>query len=107
MNALNTFGRYSADPIDKGRGLSVRQGHQWKFKFENGYGASVIDDGYGRNEGLYELAVLGPDGAIAYDTPITDDVLGYLTDEQVGEALARIEALLLGDISERDGEAAR
>lgn len=95
------FGTYETESRAKGpqspmavftRGLQL-SGHQWKFKFANGYGASVIDDGYGANQGLYELAVLGPNGGIDYDTPITDDVLGFLSPDEVGEALAKIEAL--------------
>lgn len=73
------------------RGLHIG-GSQWKFRFPNGYGASVIDDGYGAEAGLYELAVLRG-GHIVYDTPITDDVLGWLTEDQVTEALDQIEAL--------------
>lgn len=68
-------------------------GTQWKFKFPNGYGASVIDDGYGARQGLYELAVLDLDGHLTYDTPITDDVLGFLTEAEVAEALSAIAAL--------------
>jgi hypothetical protein len=73
------------------RGLHVG-GTQWKFQFSNAYGASVIDDGYGAESGLYELAVLR-DGAITHDTPITDDVLGYLTEAEVAATLDRIAAL--------------
>jgi len=68
-------------------------GRQSKFKFANGYGASVINDGYGGDRGLYELGVLGPDENLTYQTPITDDVLGYLTPEGVADALDQIEAL--------------
>ena len=102
MTKKDRFGRHEAAPIQKGRqtpaevfthGLSTISGSQWKFRFANGYGASVINDGYGREEGLYELAVLGPDGHLTYDTPITDDVLGYLTRTDVADALDRIEAL--------------
>ena len=94
------FGNYEADGTAKGpqspmavftRGLQV-SGHQWKFTFANGYGASVISDGYGGERGLYELAVLHG-GAITYDTPLTDDVLGFLSADEVGETLAKIEAL--------------
>lgn len=64
---------------------------QWKFKFDNGYGASVITGGiaYCNDEQPYELAVL-KDYELCYDTPITDDVIGYLTNDEVYELLDRI-----------------
>ena len=65
-------------------------------KFPNGYGASIIQSAfsYGGLKGLYELAVLaGPQEKICYTTPITDNVLGHLTEEGVTEALIAIEAL--------------
>jgi hypothetical protein len=62
------------------------------YEFENGYGASVIADGYGASEGLYELAVLH-NGRIVYDTPITEDVLGWLTAADVQATLDKIAAL--------------
>lgn len=68
-------------------------GHGVRVTFANGFGASVIDDGYGSVEGLYELAVLGQDERITYDTPITDDVVGYLSPEGVYEVLRQISAL--------------
>ncbi len=71
-------------------------GVQAKTKFTNGYGASVIKSihSYGGPSGLYELAVLkGDEDELCYDTPITDDVMGYLTPERVTELLAQIEAL--------------
>lgn len=40
----------------------------------------------------YELAVL-KHGRLCYDTPITDDVIGYLTSNEVYELLDRIEQL--------------
>jgi hypothetical protein len=73
------------------RGLQS-PGTQWKFAFANGYAASVINDGYGAECGLYELAVMRG-GAIVYDTPITGDVLGNLTEDEVAEALDKIAAL--------------
>ncbi len=66
-----------------------------EIKFDNGYGASVIRTkySYGGAAGLYELAVLDKDGNICYNTPITDDVLGWLKEDDVTEALQRIEVL--------------
>lgn len=68
---------------------------QWKFRFDNGFGALVIrgPHTYGGRDGLFELAVLGQDGHLNYDTPITNDVEGHLTGEQVQELLDRIAAL--------------
>lgn len=63
--------------------------------FENGFGVSVIKHkySYGGPDGLYELAILDSDGEITYDTPITDDVIGYLTEEGVTALLAEIQLL--------------
>jgi len=62
--------------------------------FPNGYGASIICHpfSYGGPEGLYEIAVLDG-GNITYDTPVTSDVLGYLSTKDVEKTLADIEAL--------------
>lgn len=64
-------------------------------KFSNGYGASIVKGSrtYGGDRGLYELAVFGLDGHITYDTPITDDVLGYLTEQDVSQTLEKISKL--------------
>jgi hypothetical protein len=73
---------------------SFYNGVQCIINFENGYGASIVkhDYSYGGKDGLYELAVLKSDG-ITYDTPITDDVLGYLTPNEVTEVLIKIQQL--------------
>lgn len=71
-------------------------GIQKLYRFENGYGASVIRNkySYGGDEGLWELAMLiwhGDDEYDIYYCDITDDdVLGYLTDSQVNETLLKI-----------------
>jgi hypothetical protein len=64
-------------------------------KFDNGYGASVVCTPYtyGGKEGLYELAVLDNDGHLTYESPITNDVLGYLSKEDVTEILIKIQQL--------------
>jgi hypothetical protein len=66
-----------------------------RIEFDNGYGASVVKSpfSYGGGDNLYELAVLGKDGQITYDTSITNDVIGYLTEEGVEELLINIQKL--------------
>ena len=73
-------------------------GVQAKHFFNNGYGVSVIKSShsYGGFEGLYELAVLKrveENWKICYDTPITDDVLGHLTELDVENLLEEVENL--------------
>ena len=77
----------------------MRDGTQVVYKFENGYGASVVchEFSYGGCQGLKELAVIkfrkDDKWSLCYETEITDDVLGYLTDEDVADLLVQIEAL--------------
>ena len=65
-----------------------------RYKFPNHYGASVRKNQYtyGGKEGLYELAVLFDD-TITYSTDITDDVIGWLTWEDVQDILKKIRKL--------------
>jgi hypothetical protein len=64
-------------------------------KFENGYGASIVCrvGSYGVKDGLFEVAVLDENGDITYDTPITCDVLGYLSFQDVANVLSDIQGL--------------
>lgn len=73
-------------------------GIQAKHFFPNGYGVSVIQspNSYGGDDGLYELAVLKGDetnSKITYDTHITRDVIGYLTEDEVTELLTQVSSL--------------
>lgn len=63
--------------------------------FDNGYGASVVVGPYtyGGEDGLYELGVLGSNGKLTYDTPVTDDVEGYLSEDDVTRLLEQIQNL--------------
>lgn len=71
---------------------------QYIYKFDNNYGASIVRHyfSYGHEKGLFELAVMDFKtgyGRICYDTPITDDVIGFLTVEQCNDLLEKIEKL--------------
>jgi hypothetical protein len=70
-------------------------GTQRRYKFPNGYGASVVCGPYtyGGSSGLWELAVLDRHQHLTYDTPITDDVIGYLDAKAVTALLVQIAAL--------------
>ena len=76
-------------------------GVQYVFRFDNGYGASVVKHfgSYGRDEDLWELAVVEfpRDGSetyyLCYSTAITDDVMGWLNDERVREILNEIKKI--------------
>lgn len=79
-------------------GYSDVSGTQNIYRFDNGYGASVVRGfgTYGAERGRWELAVLrwsGDDWDITYDTPITDDVIGQLSDEDVQQKLREIRDL--------------
>ena len=73
-------------------------GVQAKHFFDNGYGVSVVSfpGSYGFRDGLYESAVLKgteEDWEICYNSVITDDVLGYQSEEEVEVLLYEIENL--------------
>ena len=69
-------------------------GVQKVYEFDNGYGASVImhQGSYGFSKGLWELAVL-ENGELCYDTPITNDVIGHLSEAEVNKYLKQIKEL--------------
>lgn len=63
------------------------------IKFENGYEASVLRGGlFYTDNGTYEVAVM-KDGYIDNTTPITDGVLGYLSENELKKALYDISNL--------------
>ena len=100
--------RFLTKEIDRTNNLSNREftkyidenpfNMQWKFKFNNGYGASVIKHwgSYGFENDLFELAVISWDdntSSLCYDTEITDDVIGHLTNQDVMDTLRKIKDL--------------
>jgi len=107
MNAFNFL--VSNDKThQKFNGGDFHRGSQRVFRFPNGFGASVVKTVYGRDgiadhgtygatEGLYELAVTEWTSAeswgICYSTPITSDVLGWLSADDVEATLEEIRAL--------------
>jgi hydroxylamine reductase (hybrid-cluster protein) len=71
-------------------------GIQSVMMFDNGYGVSVIKTpfSYGGKMGLYELAVLDSGEDITYNTPVTNDVLGHLSEEEVTKYMIEVQKLL-------------
>ncbi len=78
--------------------------YHYVLKFKNGYSVSIVKDlskslmsdtyygTYGAENDLWEIAVMY-DGRIVYTTPITDDVLGWLSEQEVIFACGRIYQL--------------
>jgi hypothetical protein len=79
----------------------IRSGNdQLLIRFGNGYGMSIVRGpwSYGGPEGLYEVAVgkfagEGDDWDLCYDTPITDDVIGWLNESDLPGLAERIAEL--------------
>jgi hypothetical protein len=102
---------YTFDPIKEGEILMklhepvlvrpIEYGLQKIYRFDNGFGASVIKSqfSYGGDDNLWELAVLtfssdAPEEfELTYETPITNDVIGSLNDDEVEEKLTEVKQL--------------
>jgi hypothetical protein len=65
-----------------------------RHMFSNGFGASVVRHMFSRGgtRGLFEVAVLRGE-TLFYDTPLTQDVLGYQSWDEVCAVLDEIKAL--------------
>ena len=64
----------------------------------NGYGVSVIQTpfSYGGHLGQYEVAVIKGNAdkwLLKYDTPVTDDVIGWCEPDQVVKIIAKVAAI--------------
>ena len=70
-------------------------GKKSRTHFDNGYGVSVVSHthSYGGRDGLYEVAVLDKDGLLTYETPVTSDVIGYLSEEDVTDVMKQVQEL--------------
>jgi hypothetical protein len=73
----------------------VHNGVAFSVFFRNGWGASVAshDFSHGGKEGLWEVAVLNDKGELDYTTYITNDVIGWLDNDQVVSVLEKVAAL--------------
>ena len=58
-------------------------------QFDNGFGVSIIDHAFSY---ALEMAVTHPN-RLCYQTPVTSDVLGYLSDDGLRDAVAAVAAL--------------
>lgn len=68
-------------------------GERAVVKFDNGFAASCLRGGpFYTSRGTYEIAVMD-ENDLRYDTPITDDVLGYLSEKKANKALLDISNL--------------
>lgn len=86
------------EPIKEWNRESIHpgKGNHRIFRFPNDYGASVIDDGYGAEEGKFELALLkfkGKEHKLIGLSPDFDDDQGWLTEAEVQKLLLKISKL--------------
>lgn len=67
-------------------------GVRYRFAFPNGYEASVIKfwGTYGWEQDQWEMALM-KDNEIVYEHDFKEDVIGFLTDEEVNEYLTKIK----------------
>lgn len=94
---MKTFNDIEFKPHSMGDGL------HGKIFFDNGYGVSVVRfkigerySSYTNNENEWELAVLfgnEKEWELTYDTPITNDVVGWLSSEDVSEIMKKVQGL--------------
>lgn len=90
---IKGFEKYIQKPVD-----DEYYKDQTLYKFENDWGASIIyhQGSYGYEQGLVELGIVrwfGHKYMLSYDTDLTNDVLGDLTQEQAKLILEKIKEL--------------
>ena len=69
--------------------VEITPSHNYYY-FPNGYGASVISNGYGSSDNLFELCLLKGDSPFYIADTMFADVIGYLTSGQVMDILQNI-----------------
>ena len=82
---------------------SMGDGLMGKIFFDNGYGVSVVRfkiydrySSYTNNENEWEVAVLfgnEKEWELTYNTPITNDVIGWLSEVDVTEIMKKVQEL--------------
>jgi hypothetical protein len=82
---------------------SVGDGISGKIFFDNGYGVSVVRfkindrySSYTNNENEWELAILfgnEKEWELTYNTPITNDVIGWLSEDKVTDIMKKVQEL--------------
>ena len=74
-------------------------GISWQVIYNNGFGISIVKffASYGGTDDLWELAVIEDDDKGGYNltenTPITDEVIGYLTEQEVIDYSEKVRLL--------------
>jgi hypothetical protein len=94
---MKTFKDIDFQPHSVGDGLSG------KIFFDNGYGVSVVRfkiydrySSYTNNENEWELAILFGNEKkweLTYNTPITNDVIGWLSEDEVTDIMKKVQEL--------------
>lgn len=72
---------------------TVLGGPQRLYRFENDYGASVVNNWASRGTEMAVIKWDDDDFGLVYDTPITGDVINYMDEDEVQETLRRISSL--------------
>lgn len=64
------------------------------IEFKNGYGVSVVFGSCFYSNGIdsYEVAILH-NGSLCYNTHITNDVIGYISSDEVTEIMKKVQLL--------------
>lgn len=75
-------------------GKEYTEAKQAKMEFENNYGISVLFGTmfYSNGVDTYEVGIL-KNGRMCYTTPITNDVIGNITEEEVTDIMREIQEL--------------
>lgn len=98
INKIEALGGIISSKIEF-EGTPYSKLHYWiRFPNNGGYTASIIKGWctYGGEDDRWELAVLSPYGGVSYNTDVSpghDDVLGYLSDDELLTYLDKLSRL--------------